>query len=326
MSFSFVAYDGPEIPVDPNVRKLIRRQAMKVAGIERKKKRTHGQHNLGQYPRFLEGSDHTENISNPENGLPLNVKSYSGQDLVSSEQAQLIDVGTEQRKNQLAKVLSHAAFRSPIARLHPDLIIPESFSIFLHLTPLTGLRLGIAQLGHSDPGDDGPRDSLFLPPLGSRKLLSFIPSRYGHVPALSHATDCIVAKLQQVAHPPDSRLAIEGEATVLLHYTKALKALQAALNDETQAMTAETLCATELLGIFEVGAALAGPWTIECAITEQYPSIVQLLNGSSHEGLLWLRHAGGAAQLIKARGAHRFQTEFEMSLFMAHLGPTVSLI
>jgi hypothetical protein len=50
--------------------------------------------------------------------------------------------------------------------------------------------------------------------------------------------------------PPDNRLA-DGDVTILLHYTKALRALQAALDDETQRTIAETLCATELLGGFE---------------------------------------------------------------------------
>jgi hypothetical protein len=37
-----------------------------------------------------------------------------------------------------------------------------------------------------------------------------------------------------------------------MHYTKALKALQADLSDKNQWMKPETLCAAELLGAFEV--------------------------------------------------------------------------
>lgn len=37
-----------------------------------------------------------------------------------------------------------------------------------------------------------------------------------------------------------------------------------------------------------------------------------------------MRHAGGAARLIELRGVDGFQTDFELSLFMAHAGPIVS--
>ena len=87
--------------------------------------------------------------------------------------------------------------------------------------------------------------------MGTKKLLTFIPSRYGHVPSLSHATDCVVAKLQQVIEPPTRRKAA-AESAVLLCYNKALRALQADLDDKDRSLMPETLCATELLCIFEV--------------------------------------------------------------------------
>lgn len=39
----------------------------------------------------------------------------------------------------------------------------------------------------------------------------------------------------------------------------------------------------------------------------------------------WICHAGGAARLIQLRGPDRFQTDFELALFMAHIGPIVGL-
>jgi hypothetical protein len=50
----------------------------------------------------------------------------------------------------------------------------------------------------------------------------------------------------------------------------------------------------------------------------------QVLNGNK-DAHSWMRHVAGAARLIEVRGAHRFDTEFEMALFMAHVGPTVSV-
>jgi hypothetical protein len=39
----------------------------------------------------------------------------------------------------------------------------------------------------------------------------------------------------------------------------------------------------------------------------------------------WVRHASGAARLIQIHGAKKFESDFERALFMAHVGPTVSL-
>lgn len=51
----------------------------------------------------------------------------------------------------------------------------------------------------------------------------------------------------------------------------------------------------------------------------------QALNGDSG-GNFWIRHAIGASKLIQARGPGRFETDFEKALFLAHIGPTVSLM
>lgn len=38
-----------------------------------------------------------------------------------------------------------------------------------------------------------------------------------------------------------------------------------------------------------------------------------------------MRHAQGASRLIEFRGPDRFQTDFELSLFMTHAGPIVRI-
>ncbi len=129
---------------------------------------------------------------------------------------------------------------------------PKTSLLLTSFTPLTGLRLGIPTLSHLTSEPARSKDLLLATPhLGSRKLLSFIPSRYGHVPLLRHATDCIIAKLRQLVHV-SSPTSTHGEATILLHYTKALRALQRTLDDESERTTPETLLAVELLGILEV--------------------------------------------------------------------------
>ncbi|KAK5651431.1 hypothetical protein OQA88_12519 [Cercophora sp. LCS_1] len=123
---------------------------------------------------------------------------------------------------------------------HTPVVTADDHSLLLSLAPLTGLRLGLAVCA---PGASGVAARL-----GSTKVFSFIPSRYGRVSALTHATDCVVAKRRAMVLENDD----EREQEVLGRYAKALRALQVALDDEAERSRAETLCATLLLGIFEL--------------------------------------------------------------------------
>lgn len=48
----------------------------------------------------------------------------------------------------------------------------------------------------------------------------------------------------------------EELTNILQHYTSALRALQEAIDNNVQRITAETLCAAELMGIFKVNSVL----------------------------------------------------------------------
>lgn len=120
-------------------------------------------------------------------------------------------------------------------------VAADDHALLLSLAPLTGLRLGLATCGPDIPGRVR---------LGSTKIFSFIPSRYGQVPALSYATDCVVAKRRSMILGESGKHVAGLKA--LAQYSKALRALQVALDDEKQRCSPETLCATQLLGMFEV--------------------------------------------------------------------------
>lgn len=203
----------------------------------------YGQSNLRQYPIFLE-CDNTEGAS-----------SLSGDNL-SDNQLQYVsgNVAPDQRGTRSSKrqALRPAPSRPlPVSIAYPDCATSEKFALLLNLMPLTGLRLGIAKFSSlkSNPARSG--DPFSVSNLGNPKLAHFITSRYEDVPALRYATDCVVAKVRQVLRYRGGPFS-DGKDTILLHYTKAIKALQAALEDETQSMAEETLCATELLAVFEV--------------------------------------------------------------------------
>jgi hypothetical protein len=239
MAFSFVNYDGPKLPKDPGVRKLIRKQAMRDVAVDRRTRGGYGQHNLRQYPDFSSNEDLSlrekkalddTRRSSPEKWSP-------DRDPITSLQKVMV---------RSIHTRSHA-YTSPVSIAYPDHATTEKFALLLNLAPLTGLRLGIAKFS--------PLKSELVnasaSQLGSRKLAYFITTRYAQVPTLRYATDCVIAKLRQILRPSDSS-SPEGEHAILVQYTKALRSLHKALDDEAQRVTAETLCATELLGIFEV--------------------------------------------------------------------------
>ncbi|KAM0461401.1 hypothetical protein ACHAPV_004105 [Trichoderma viride] len=263
-SFSFVNFDGPNLVPDAQVRRRIRQQAMRDTAVARKQRGDYGKHNLRQYPVFISPADGSE----PAKDAP--------------------------DSDDLQRIRQSIDLYVPFSPQDPRM--PKEFSLLLNLMPLTGLRLGVGTLSHYLYEPAQPKDAIVTAQASSQKLLSFIPSRYGHVQLLRHATDCVIAKLQYLSQPEENR-SPKGDLKALMHYQKALQALQEALLDEREWAKPETLCATQLLGIFEA------------------------LNGNEKDS--WMQHVGGAARLVEARGAHMFQSEFEKALFLSHIGPTV---
>ncbi|KAL7967964.1 hypothetical protein HDV63DRAFT_396082 [Trichoderma sp. SZMC 28014] len=261
--FSFVNFDGPNLVPDAQVRRRIRQQAMRDTAVARKQRGDYGKHNMRQYPVFLSQTDGSKSL---------------GSALDSDEQ---------QRIRQSIDLYVPFSLQDPR--------MPKEFSLLLNLMPLTGLRLGVGTLSHYLYEPTQPKDAIVTAQASSQRLLSFIPSRYGHVQLLRHATDCVIAKVQYISQPEENR-SPKGDLKALMHYQKALQALQEALLDEREWAKPETLCATQLLGIFEA------------------------LNGNEKGS--WMQHVGGAARLVEARGAHMFKSEFEKALFLSHIGPT----
>lgn len=122
--------------------------------------------------------------------------------------------------------------------------IKHGFDI-ISLSPLTTLHIGRAAVEHFIE-DSSQLPSVFKYQRWS--YLSYLPSRYGHITCLNCATDCVVARLRQIASP-----SLVRSSSVVSLYVNALKSLQSALDDPIQSLHPETLCATELLTLFEVG-------------------------------------------------------------------------
>ena len=66
---------------------------------------------------------------------------------------------------------------------------------------------------------------------------------------LTAATDCVLSKVKSVLEPHNPK----ARADASLYYRKALRSLNEALSDKTSNLDSDVLCATELLGLHEVG-------------------------------------------------------------------------
>lgn len=90
------------------------------------------------------------------------------------------------------------------------------------------------------------------------EIMSFaghLPSRCGREPVLDMATDCVAAMLREITSCVKNPLAsrsLEIPVATMRTYCLALVDLQRALDDVKRSQSAEILCATQLLVLFEV--------------------------------------------------------------------------
>lgn len=90
----------------------------------------------------------------------------------------------------------------------------------------------------------------FIPSTGEQLLLylKFLPCGLGHSSSLDSTIACLASALRDSRLPEHSR----SDVQTLTRYNQALRDLQSSLNDPEESLAAETLCATQLLGIYEV--------------------------------------------------------------------------
>lgn len=89
----------------------------------------------------------------------------------------------------------------------------------------------------------------------SKRLASYvfhIPSRSGHNSTLDSAVACVAAVVREVYSYEGTPSKFRCSAQSLALYGLALQNLHTSLQSAERSLEAETLCATELLGLFEV--------------------------------------------------------------------------
>ena len=140
------------------------------------------------------------------------------------------------------------ALTSPFSFCEPQLDKLTHIRDLMHLLPL--------MLAHEQKAQDTSlraMDYVTSPNSYISIYLQFLPNRIGHNLALDHSIECVANLLGDLRRPPGYR----DVTRALSSYGVALKFLQISLQDPVECLSAEVLCATQLLGFFEVCAA---PW------------------------------------------------------------------
>lgn len=261
--FQFVnsTVEKPTVPQDLAIRALIRKQAMKKASAARRRDGNYGKHNLRQYPIFLFDQNNTIDGN-------VDAKVWDqGKDLQCDPQRPGYTNGQNGRKDarKNTKAEKTVGMTKTEQWLAKYTVVPASLPARGY--ELTNIKsefdiLDLSTLATAHINRAG-RNSLSQNPYhlvhqlrssNQQSYLSFLPSRYGQIPCLSDATDCVIARARQIINPTRN-----WEAAVIAFYLKALDSLQKALDCPKQRYTPEVLCATEILALYEVSQPVLEP-------------------------------------------------------------------
>lgn len=271
MEFQFVnsTIDTPTVPRDLAIRALIRKQAMKKASAARRRDGNYGKHNLRQYPVFLVDQEQKDGQA----VVVIKEQSSSPDEFTFDKSVTQYDEGKQSRKKRSN---GNRAGRKQIGAVQQQWVVPaESFSsssespsptygLSAKGYELTSMRsdfdindlstLATLHVGRAARAALSKNPYHLIYQLRSHKqwsYLSYLPSLYGHVPCLSDAADCVIARARQIISPHEN-----WEAAVITLYVKALDSLQKALDSPETRYRPEVLCATEILALYEVGSIL----------------------------------------------------------------------
>ena len=188
---------------------------MKAVGISRRQRGNYGQYNLRQYPVYIDSQQQTTGTYND----PLKA---------------------------VQEVASTNAIPAHLPSKGFELMKIEYGVDILDLSGLITIHVGraAARILSSDR-------ALLVRLLQCKQqwsYLSYLPGRYGYSACLDDAMRCVAAKMRQIVLSTDQ----QPDSIVLSLYGKALKSLQAAVNDPVSCLEPNVLCATEILALFEV--------------------------------------------------------------------------
>jgi hypothetical protein len=254
--FQFIVSTGPQIPADPEVRTIIRKQAMKDVTTLRKKRGDYGPINPMQYrirdsntgfPKWTVG--HSLGVTREPTSLVSGASSRSMSPFTAmsaTEMTALMGVGCSTAS--LTSVEQYETWL-PIPAPNPTnryeaLRAKLNFDV-MDLSHLTSFHIGQSTMSAMARNPDLLTTLLGC---GVNSYLSFVPSRYGHKPYLNAVIDCVTTKARSTLCPSDTSLS----TTATNIYGKALHAVQEAVIEEGASQDADLLCAVQMLSFYEV--------------------------------------------------------------------------
>ena len=212
--------------------------------------------------------------------------------------------------------------REPAERISPSSSATSSSSGPVSFAPSEYLALGAVSEGGTDPAPNysrGSQDletsalvSILSPTVYQSQLLSLLIGTVASenpvhiVPTFSCHSMWLTQLASRTVISSTLRYAIRAIALSFLGrqtrdgnlvqtsrsiYGQTLLKLNKTLQDPAEGLSSDTLCATVLLTFYE------------------------LLNCTEHNS--WVRHAGGAAHLMRLRGVARHRTDFDKAIFIA---------
>jgi hypothetical protein len=247
--FEFIVSDGPQIPDDPKIRTIIRKQAMRDVVVERKKRGSHKRANSMKYRVLDSGTDASTRmvaLSPAASGGSASLgprTSFTSTHRSATEMTAFKGVIQFDHSTTSTALFEEHQALAPVPTVnltngYEALRSKYHFDI-TDLCLLTSFHIGQGTMSAMARNPD-LLGTILGKQMGS--YLDFVPARYGHKPYL-------IAKAHVTLHPHETKMS----ARVLRMYGQALHAVQTAVSDGQASRDADLLCAVQMLSFYEVG-------------------------------------------------------------------------
>lgn len=216
-------------PVD---RAKTRREIMQKVAQKRRAEPKHRHPNSRQLPVFI-----------PSNGLHESAAEY--------KQIQALDVAERPSQTKPDGVYIHpdtTYLRTPTTTY--SAVLAKTNLHFLDLSLLTSVGVG-RYTGQRLL--ESPQTIAHFFTGRNWSYFQYVPLHYQQSVLIRSAADCVLARVRCSLTPGDQR----WELYALSAYSRALSKLQDAMDSTPQRITAELLCATQMLGLYEVSVSSA---------------------------------------------------------------------